>query len=457
MTDAQAALLLATKNRAITRCWLSHTSYGQIAAATAGLLWPIGTVIAGPWGIVAMGGFAGVILIGSVMSASKEADGIELEVSQGRFNRMGAYLTQDDVLELKRKAIAAGVVSAEKKMSPEMGQTPATTTSNTGTTTPSAGSEKSVNLPRAIAQLDEAAPHLFMVGRTREGKSETLKHLIGKEKRVWYVTSKATDKVPSHWQGFRVGGPHLGAQMAWLLDQWEASLLNHLEGTDNQREWFVIDEAVGILQSLKTKGFKRVAERLRGFIVELLTAGAAVNAFGGILSQTGNAGPLGVDEDLLKNFSIVGCGKRKKAQMVKAFCKLTDLRLTGEQEAEILGLSGYWQLWENNGPTLSQVPLSELPLKDVVVCPFDKEETDTFQRPPKAPKQSFEARILDYLKKQPEGKTAREITIACTRSSDDPRPNVAQVKDMLTLMISEGYVSRETDGVTERYRATGTP
>lgn len=451
MTEAQAALLLATKNRAITRCWLSHTSYGQIAAATAGLLWPIGTVIAGPWGIVAMGGFAGVILIGSVITASKEADAIELEVSRGSFSRMGEYLTQDDVLELKRKAIAAGVVSPEKKMSPEMGQHQ---TSGNGTSNTSAGD--SAKLPRAIAQLDEAAPHLFMVGRTREGKSETLKHLIGAEQRVWYVTSKATDKVPAHWQGFRVGGPHLGAQMTWLLDQWEASLLNHLEGKDKHREWFVIDEAVGILQSLKTKGFKGVADRLRGFIVEVLTAGAAVNAFGGILSQTGNAGPLGVDEDLLKNFSIVGCGKRKKAQMVKAFCKLTDLRLTGEQEAEILGLPGYWQLWENNGPTLSQVPLSELPLKDVVVCPFDEEETDTFQPPTKAPKQSFEVRILEYLRKQSEGKTARDICRACTRSTDDPRPNVAQVKDLLALMISEGHVSREIDGFTERYRATVT-
>ncbi len=455
MTDAQAALLLATKNRAITRCWLAHTSYGQIAAATAGLLWPIGTVIAGPWGIVAMGGFAGVILIGSVLSASKEAEGIELEVSQGRFHRMGAYLTQEDVLALKRKAIAAGVVSTEKKMSPDMGQQQdVPTTSGNGTPTTSAGG--SARLPRAIAQLDEAAPHLFMVGRTREGKSETLKHLIGGEQRVWYVTSKATDKVPKHWQGFRVGGPHLGAQMAWLLEQWEASLLNHLEGTDQEREWFVIDEAVGILQSLKTKGFKQVADRLRGFIVELLTAGAAVNAFGGLLSQTGNAGPLGVDEDLLKNFSIVGCGKRKKAQMVKAFCKLTDLRLTGEQEAEILGLAGYWQLWENNGPTLSQVPLSAMPLKDVVVCPFEEGETDVCQPPTKASKQSFEERILEYLKKQSEGKTAREITIACTRSSDNPRPNVAQVRDRLALMISEGHVSREMDGVTERYRATGT-
>ncbi|MEO0374698.1 MAG: hypothetical protein AAF329_08755 [Cyanobacteria bacterium P01_A01_bin.17] len=453
MTEAQQALLLATKNRALTRCWLSHTSYGQIAAATAGLLWPIGTVVAGPWGIVAMGGFAGAILVGSVMGASKEADAIELEVSQGGFTKMGEYLTQDDVLDLKRKAIAAGVVSA-KKTSPEMGQSQ---TSGNGTNTTNAGNAAS--LPRAVARLDEAAPHLFMVGRTREGKSETLKHLIGAEKRVWYVTSKATDKVPSHWQGYRVGGPDLGAQMTWLLDQWEASLLNHLEGADKGREWFVIDEAVGILQSLKTKGFKEVSDRLRGFIVELLTAGAAVNAFGGILSQTGNAGPLGVDEDLLKNFSIVGCGKRKKAQMVKAFCKLTDLRLTGEQETEILSLPGYWQLWESNGPTLSQVPLSTLPFKDVLKCSVAdncQDDRDTQQQDIKPPKASFEDRIIDFLRKQTEGKTARDICRACTRSTDEPRPSVGQIKDMLTLMISEGYVSRETDGQVERYRATGT-
>ncbi|MEL6137849.1 MAG: hypothetical protein AAFR42_10625 [Cyanobacteria bacterium J06628_6] len=449
MTEAQAQLLLATKNRAITRCWLSHTGYGQIAAATAGLLWPVGAIVAGVWGIAAMGGFAAVIAIGSVASASREAEAIELEVSEGTFTRMGAYLTPDDLLDLKRKAVTMGVVS-EKKHRPVMGQTP---TSGNGTNAPSAGC--AAPLLRAVAQLDEAAPHLFMVGRTREGKSETLKHLIGSEQRVWYVTSKATDKVPEHWQGYRVGGPQLGQQMTWLLDQWEASLLNHLEGADGDREWFVIDEAVGILQSLKTKGHKATSERLRGFIVEMLTAGAAVNAFIGILSQTGNAGPLGIDEDLLKNFSIVGCGKRKKAQMVKAFCKLTDLRLTGEQEAEILGLSGYWQLWENGGPTLSQVPLSELPLKDVVKCPVEEGKTDACE-PPKATKFTFEERILDYLRKQSEGKTARDIARACTRSTDDPRPNVEQIKAMLTLMIAAGRVRREIEGQVERYWAIGT-
>lgn len=436
-------LLLATKNRAVTRCWLSHTSYGQIAAATAGLLWPVGSVVAGVWGIAAMGGFAGVILIGSVMSASKEADAIDLEVSQGNFTKMGEYLTQDDVLDIKRKAIAMGVATPEKKMSPQAGQTQ---TSGNTTAIPNNG-DNAQPLPREIAQLDDAAPHLFMVGRTREGKSETLKHLIGAERRVWYVTSKATDKVPEHWKGYRVGGPMLGEQMSWLLDQWEASLLNHLEGKDSDREWFIIDEAVGILQSLKTKGFKDVAERLRGFIVEMVTAGAAVSAFMGILSQTGNAGPLGIDEDLLKNFSVVGCGKRKKAQMIKAFCKLTDLKLTADQETEVLNLPGYWQLWENNGPCLSQVPLSNLSLKDVLPCPTNDKQNDAAQNPDEAI-----ALVTEVLSKASSPLRASEIRKAKRLFKD--HMELADVEQLLAQMMTKGIVAMDAE-TPPRYRVSG--
>jgi len=419
-------LLLATKNRAITRCWLSHTSYGQIAAATAGLLWPVGSMVAGMWGVVAMGGFAGAILVGSVMVAGKESDSIELEVSEGRFTRMGEYLTQDDLLDLKRKAISMGVAVPEKKISPEMGQT-------SGSKTPEPENGDAAKLSRAIAQLDDAAPHLFMVGKTREGKSETLKHLIGAEPRVWYVTSKATDKVPSHWKGYRVGGPRLGEQMTWLLDQWEASLLRHLEGNDREREWVVIDEAIGILQSLKTKGHKAIAARLAGFIVECVTAGAAVGSLIGILTQSGNAGPLGIDEDLLKNFSIVGCGKRKKAQMVKAFCKLTDLRLTAQQEAEILSLGGYWQLWENDGPCLSQVPLSQLALKEVLPCPTNDKQSDAADNPDEAI-----ALIQAVLTKASSPLRASEIRKAKRLFKD--HMELADVEQLLADMVTRGQV-----------------
>jgi len=430
-------LLLATKNRAITRCWLSHTSYGQIAAATAGLMWPVGLVVAGVWGVAAMGGFAGVILIGSVMAAGKEADAIDLGASEGDFTKMGEYLTQDDLLDLKRKAIALGVSSPEKKMSPNTGQNP---TSGNGTTAPENGDK----LPRAIAQLDDAAPHLLMIGKTREGKSETLKHLIGAEQRVWYLTSKATDRVPEHWQGYRVGGPQLGEQMTWLLDQWEASLLRHLEGADTDREWFVIDEAVGILQSLKTKGHKAIAARLAGFVVECVTAGAAAGSLVGILTQTGNAGPLGIDEDLLKNFSIVGCGKRKKAQMVKGFCKLTDLRLTGEQEAEILNLPGYWQLWEHNGPTLSQVPLSAIALKDVVVCPTNDKQSQV----------ATDATEAIALIREVLSKASSPLTAGAIRQSKRLFKNhmaLADVEQLLSDMVTRGQVAMDAE-TPPRYR-----
>lgn len=235
-----------------------------------------------------------------------------------------------------------------------------------------------VPLPRALVQLDESAPHLFMWGRTREGKSETLKYLIGAQSQVWYLTSKITDKVPDHWRGYQACGPSLCDQVEWLLDTWEYRFLEHLEGKAQAPEWFVIDEVIGILKSLKTKGANRkkghtgkdLAIRLSGFIVECVTAGAAVNAYVGLLSQTANSGPIGVDLDLLKNFSVVCCGWRKKKQMPDAYSKLTEYRLSPEQRQEVVGLQGYWQLWEAQGePTLSQVPLSSLALQTVSPCP----------------------------------------------------------------------------------------
>ena len=226
----------------------------------------------------------------------------------------------------------------------------------------------------------------------------------------------------------------LGEQMTWLLDQWEASLLNHLEGADGDREWFVIDEAIGILQSLKTKGHKAIAARLAGFVVECVTGGAAVGAFVGILTQSGNAGPLGIDENLLKNFSIVGCGKRKKAQMVKAFCKLTDLRLTGQQEAEILALPGYWQLWENSRPYLSQVPLAQLPLKDVSPCPTNDKQSAVVENPDEAI-----ALIQAVLSKATAPLRASEIRKAKRLFKD--HMSLPDVESLLAQMVTRGIVA----------------
>lgn len=386
---------------------------------------------------------AGVgIAWGGLQLAGAEGEKIE----RGDVNTINQYVSESAQRRMLAPYVEALVEA--KKPSPLVGQettqkttqTSASSTSSTGMPSTSAGNANpSAPIPQAVARLDEAAPHLFMVGRTREGKSETLKHLIGTEQRVWYLTSKVTDKVPSHWQGYRAGGPSLPKQITWLLDQWEASFLAHLEGIDTNREWFVIDEAVGILQSLKTKGAKSTADRLRGFVVEALTSGAAVGAFMGILSQTGNAGPLGVDEDLLKNFSIVGCGKRKKAQMLNAFLKLTDLRITPDQRSQIVGLNGYWQLWENDGVCLSQVPLSNLPLKAVDLCPMPDDGAVPIPKVHEA-QPSLKDRILGVLAANSSGLTFAEIRSKVKGEGQAKEEIDPEITDSLCYLKDEGCI-----------------
>jgi len=398
-------LILAMSNRATSRCYSKWMLPAQIGGCACILLWPLGAV-AGSMGIVALVAMGA----GSALAGLAMADQESARIVQGDRNALAQYLSDDDISEFKQLAAATaeppkpmGAVETEQPKTPE----PTNTTQQPEPTSESDATAPKL-LPIAPCQLDDAAPHLLLIGRTREGKSETLKHLIGSEERVWYITSKYTDQVPEHWTAYRVGGRELPDQMAWILAKWEAQIDRHLSGQDTQREWFVVDEAVGIMQSLKTKGETKadrdhntaIAGKLKALIIELVTAGAAVGAFVGLLSQTGNSGPLGVDLDLLKNFSVVSCGKRKKAQMITSFEKLTQLRLTPEQSAQVHGLTGFWQLWENEGPTLSQVPLSPLPIAPVAPGPVN--DYDAMRCPtPDNPDAVNWAGLLQQLLEQP--------------------------------------------------------
>ena len=457
--ELKAAFELALQNRGISRAMSKWNLPAQVVGASLAVAWPLGAAL-GTVGIAGMVTTAGVIAVVGFINGKRESDAI----ATGDVSALGKYLTPDDVLEfegIKQHLLGGG--TELKKIGPQLGAETTTTQKNScsdGTLRPDSGSQPLGKrpIPRATARLDEAAPHLLMVGRTREGKSETLKHLIGAEQRVWYLTSKATDKVPSHWLGYRVGGPTLPLQVTWLLDQWEAAFLNHLEGVDNTREWFVIDEAVGILQSLKSKGAKGVSERLRGFVVELITAGAAVNALGGILSQTGNSGPLGIDLDLLQNFSCVACGKRKKPQMIKAFTKLTGIRVSTEQEQEILSLRGYWQLWENEGLCLSQVPLSKLPVKEVRVCPVPEEEAvheleEEQKSSAKVAEKSLQEKVIDYLSKQANLCPMHQIKSAVAELKAMDK---LAVKAVLEQMAAAGQIIVQAEGGRSLFGAIGT-
>lgn len=417
--DAQAIYLQAKtslQQEALDSCW---ERYDLLPKAVGGAIAIGGALVLSAWlpgvGTWLAWSMAATIAAGGTYIAGKEGASIE----RGDNEAISRYIDDERMEKLLKpfiEQIQEGMAKKPLGVVETQAQTAETTMPESGKsarTEPGSESAEPVTtapalLPIAPCQLDEAAPHLLLIGRTREGKSETLKHLIGSEERVWYITSKYTDQVPEHWAAYRVGGRELPDQMAWILGKWEAQIDRHLSGQDTEREWFVVDEAVGIMQSLKTKGETKVerdyntaiAGKLRALIIELVTAGAAVGAFVGLLSQTGNSGPLGVDLDLLKNFSVVSCGKRKKAQMITSFEKLTQLRLTPEQNAQVLALAGFWQLWENEGPTLSQVPLSPLPLAPVAPGPIN--DYDAMRTPtPDNPDAVDWAGLVQQLVEQP--------------------------------------------------------
>jgi len=130
--------------------------------------------------------------------------------------------------------------------------------------------------------------------------------------------------------------------------------------------------------------------------------------------------------------------------MVKGFCKLTDLRLTGEQEAEILNLPGYWQLWEHNGPTLSQVPLSAIALKDVVVCPTNDKQSQV----------ATDATEAIALIREVLSKASSPLTAGAIRQSKRLFKNhmaLADVEQLLSDMVTRGQVAMDAE-TPPRYR-----
>ncbi|MBD2115029.1 hypothetical protein, partial [Nodosilinea sp. FACHB-141] len=323
-------------------------------------------------------------------------------------------------------------------------------------------SADAVPVPFAPIQLDPDCPHFLLLAGSREGKSNALRCLLDGHARVNYVSTKATDQVPAHWEGYVLWGTpeEKGKQLQWLLAHWGAKLAAHAEGTDTEPEWFVFDEAIQIRTYAKRSKVKGLADALAGLQVEIATQGAAIAAYGVLLAQTKNAGPLGIDLDLLQqNFRMVLPLKSKRRLALSVIEKMGGLRLTLEQREDILSHPNrYLQLWLGEDEDIYHDVLPEFQgtLKPLIKCPIE-DGTSASQRPQEttAPK-PLGVRILDYLKGHGEAKTAREIRNSCTRPTDNPRASTDEVKDLLGLMISEGQIQRWEDGSTERYQATGT-
>ena len=447
-------LFLAMSNRATSRCYSKWMLPAQIGGAACILLWPLGAV-AGTLGIGA------IVLMGagSALAGLAMADQESARISQGDRDALAQYLTDDDVSEFRQLAAAT--------MPPKpMGATPAATTpeSGNGTNPPESGNESAdvVPVPYAPIQLDPDCPHFLLLAGSREGKSNALRCLLDGHARVNYVSTKSTDKIPAHWEGYVIWGSteEKGWQIKWLTDHWSTKLAAHAMGTDTEPEWFVFDEAIQLQTYAKRSTGKVLADALAGLQVEIATQGAAIGAYGVLLAQTKNAGPLGIDLDLLQqNFRMVIPLKSKRRLALSVIEKMGGLRLNSEQRDDILGNpSRYLQLWLGEDEDIYHDVLPEFKgdLKPLIKCPISDADAAPQQPPEQTEPKPLGVRILDYLKGHGEAKTAREIRNSCTRPTDSPRASTDDVKDILCLMISEGQITRWEDGGTDRYQVTGT-
>jgi hypothetical protein len=446
-------LILAMSNRATSRCYSKWMLPAQVGGAACILLWPLGAV-AGSLGIVALVAMgAGTALAGLAM-----ADQESSRIAQGDRNALAQYLTDDDLGEFK--ALAAAAATAPPK---PMGAAPAPKESGSTTQTPTPGSNAdAAPVPYAPIKLDPDCPHFLLLAGSREGKTNALRCLLDGHARVNYVSTKSTDQVPAHWEGYVIGGTPegKGLQLQWLLAHWGAKLDAHADGTDTQPEWFVFDEAIQIQTYAKRSKVKGLAESIAGLQVEIATQGAAIGAYGVMLAQTKNAGPLGIDLDLLQqNFRMVIPLKSKRRLALSVIEKMGGLRLNPDQRDDILSNpSRYLQLWlgEDEDIYFDVLPEFKGKTKPLIKCPILDTDTATQQATEQAEPKALHQRIIEYLAGHGDAKTAREIRNACTRPTDIPRASTDDVKGLLESMILAGKITRWTDTTTDRYQATGT-
>ncbi|MBW4486008.1 MAG: hypothetical protein KME14_26085 [Tildeniella torsiva UHER 1998/13D] len=460
--DAQAIYLQAKtslQQEALDSCW---ERYDLLPKMVGGTLAIGGALVLSAWlpgvGTWLAWSMAGAIAAGGTYLAGKEGASIE----RGDNEAISRYIDDERMEKLLQPFIEQIQEGMAKK--PLGAAAPTNNQSGSGMNPPRSGNESAdaAPVPFAPIKLDPDCPHFLLLAGTREGKTNALRCLLDGHARVNYVSTKATDQVPAHWDGYVIWGTpeEKGKQLQWLLSHWGAKLAAHADGTDTEPEWFVFDEAIQIQTCAKRSKVKGLADAIAGLQVEIATQGAAIAAYGVLLAQTKNAGPLGIDLDLLQqNFRMVLPLKSKRRLALSVIEKMGGLRLTLEQREDILSNPNrYLQLWlgEDEDIYYDVLPEFKGETKPLVKCPVEEGTSPPQQAQETTEPKPLGVRILDYLKGHGEAKTAREIRNSCTRPTDNPRASTDEVKDLLCLMISEGQIQRWDEGSTERYQVTGT-
>ena len=155
--------------------------------------------------------------------------------------------------------------------------------SKSTSTVPETGNEfpePSAQLPVAPVQLSGNAPHVLMFGRSQNGKTTTVAHVL-QGINVDYISLKAKDQVPADWNGYLISPTNTDAQLNWILDRWEAMLNSALGGEGANKHAFVIDEYISIRALIE----RSTRKRLTNFYVRLLTTGAGMGLLGGKIGR----------------------------------------------------------------------------------------------------------------------------------------------------------------------------
>ena len=450
-------LKLELQNQAISRAALGMSTTAQIAAVTSALCWPVGLWVGGWLGVAALASAAVLVMGGTVAAIDEEIKAIE----SGDKTKIKAWLSEDDLSDAMTRHGLAGTPDSPKLTGTSQNPSP----SNATQTAPTAASDPAGALTRGVLAL-RPETHLKLLAPSRGGKTNTLLHLLKDAKRVTYVTLKDSDRVPQHWQGYRLRPFQIHRDVAAVLSEVQRTVGAILDGTGKGEHWLVIDEALAITDLLQASpeddDDKAIAREFSSLIKLHLATGAAQGARLALMSQTQNGTDIkGISAASLQNLWTVVCGSERCAEGLRHLAPWYQKHvggLTGEQVTELRSFtSGFYQLASVKGvPVLCGFSQFTGDLKPCVVPGSSR----VIVTPPPADQNTepkpLGVRILEYLKRHGEPKTAREIRGACTRPTDDPRATVDEVRDILALMISEGQINRFDDSGTERYQTTVT-
>lgn len=423
---------LELKNRAISRAALGMSTTAQIAAVASCLCWPVGLWVGGWLGVAALASTAVVIMGGTVVAMDAEISALE----KGDKARLKHWLTEDDLDAVARRHGLGGKGDSPKLQgTSSQNPTQNPSSSDQTVTEPTAAPESPAGAPADITAIIPQhldAPVLAVVGPQGVGKSTFLYWLYGQ------IPGAAIALDPHAAKGDHAGLVVVGAGMDY----------DAIDGAVTQIRALVEERYRARAQgTIKFPKLLVVVEELTNWADKVSSAKALIRE---ALSDFRKANVQLILVAHGKTNALMG-GSEGMAALRQSGMLLLDISEKGRGTLTIPG--------DQRRSIAVSIPLLEGKQIQRPGLPFRLGDRPIVTPPPadQVPQSKDLAdRILEYLHRHGEAKTAREIRGACTRSTDDPRATVEEVRDILNTLVSYGSIYRWEDASTERYQITGT-